>query len=52
MAVTFFSEQTVHELLCLGFVVQLEGEPGMVVIWNGGIVQWYMRSIYTYTSRT
>ena len=37
MAVTFFCEQTVHELLCLGFVVQLEGEPGMVVFWNGGL---------------
>ena len=38
MAVIFFSEQqTVHELLCLGFVVQLEGEPGMVVFWNGGL---------------
>ena len=34
---TFFSEQTVHELLCLGLVVQLEGEPGMVAFWNGGL---------------
>ena len=37
MAVTFFSEQTVHEVLCLGFVGQLEGEPGMVFFWNGGL---------------
>ena len=43
---TFFSEQTVHELLCLGFVVQLEGEPGMVVFWNGGL-SIGMREAYT-----
>ena len=46
MAVTFFSEQTVHELLCLGLVVQLEGEPGMVAFGMGDCPMVYAKHIH------